>query len=143
MTTAIEMVNNELDTQRQRVTDAFTYWDEHSARMLPVLEAMEEHIIYMSPTSYDLNITVSGDYAVLLKCLRAFRSNGFMSREVPEKGQGSFSTYFRDRRDDGTDRSDAKFFFTFSSTQCRQVKVGTKMVQQDVYEIICDEEPQA
>jgi hypothetical protein len=32
-----------------------------------------------------------------------------------------------------------RIWLAFSSTVCRRVKIGTKTVEQDVYETVCDE----
>lgn len=79
--------------------------------------------------------SLSGDKHKLSAAVRALRTRGFKTEEEPpKKGQSTWTSVFsRHDIDDVT--------LSFSSTACRLVKVGTKqvMVDQPVYETVCDE----
>jgi hypothetical protein len=80
-----------------------------------------------------LTLNISGDKHKLAAVVRALRTRGYKTEEEPpKKGQSSWNPLFY--RDDSP-----TVYLTFTSTACRMVKVGTKMVEQAVYETVCDE----
>jgi len=86
-------------------------------------------IDYLGP-----NIYASGNKHDLAGCVRALRVNGFKSDSAPPgKHDSSWTAFFHNEEG-------AKVYFNFSSKVCRRVKVGTKMVEQDLYETVCDEQ---
>jgi len=90
-------------------------------------------ILRVSFDTDSIDIAVAGDYAVLKAIFHAFRTQGWepTSRPVEQK-LSSFSTHFE------KPGVDLRFWLSFSSTLCRRVKVGTKMVEQPVYETVCE-----
>lgn len=91
-------------------------------------------------SDFDIHFRVAGDKQKFLQLVRCHRRYGFKP-EMPAKGA---TTAFW--RINGRD-AQMGMYFSFSSTVCHRVKVGTKMVEQDVYETQCesfvpDEEPQ-
>lgn len=89
---------------------------------------------------FDLHFRVSGDKQKFLQLVRCHRRYGFKP-DMPEKG--ATSAFWRINGYD----AQMGMYFAFSSTVCHRVKVGTKMVEQDVYETRCesfvpDEDPQ-
>ena len=89
---------------------------------------------------YDLHLRVSGDKQKFLQLVRCHRRHGFKP-DMPAKG--ATSAFWRINPYDAP----MGMYFSFSSTVCHRVKVGTKMVEQDVFETHCesivpDEEPQ-
>lgn len=80
---------------------------------------------------FEIRFTATGDKQKFLQLVRCHRRHGFKP-DMPAKGATSafwivngFSEEFR-------------MWFQFSSTVCHRVKIGTKMVEQDVYETHCD-----
>jgi hypothetical protein len=107
--------------------------DAHGRLFDEVLRAMPTDAIYsVTPTSGSLDICVSGDKHTLAACVRAMRVRGFDGGRRPEAGATSHSTFYEHGRG-------AQIWFSFTSKACRQVKVGTKMVEQDVFETVCNE----
>lgn len=89
---------------------------------------------------YDLHLRVSGDKQKFLQLVRCHRRHGFKP-DMPAKG--ATAAFWRINAYD----AQMGMYFSFSSTVCQRVKVGTKMVEQGVYETHCesfvpDEEPQ-
>ena len=78
--------------------------------------------------------TVTGDKHAFLAFARAIRKHGFELPKI-EKGATGFTKYERLGEGD----NELTLYFTFTSSTCRRVKVGTKMVEQDVFETVCDE----
>lgn len=86
--------------------------------------------------SHDCNVYVSGDKLKLTAIVRIFRTCGFalVGDERPKPGDTSWSGYFKHPN------SEQKFYLHFTSTVCKRVKVGTKTVEQDIYETRCGDD---
>lgn len=82
------------------------------------------------PNSID--VTLTGDKHKFLALLRVLNRHGLKTPKI-EKGATGLSHFFYP---EGTELS---LYVVFSSTVCRRVKVGTKMVEQEIYETVCDE----
>lgn len=89
---------------------------------------------------FDMWFRVAGDKQKFLQIVRCHRRYGFKPN-MPEKGATTAFWRINDYSEQ------IGMYFSFSSTVCHRVKVGTKMVEQDVFETHCesiapDEEPQ-
>lgn len=82
-----------------------------------------------------INVTFTGDGARLTAVWRAFRTHGYNTEARPKKGDTTFYAFWHR---DGM----SKLFMHFSSSMCRRVQVGTKMVEQPIYETQCGELPE-
>lgn len=81
--------------------------------------------------TFDVQFRVAGDKQKFLQLVRCHRRHGF-SPTMPEKG--ATSAFWRINRDD----AEFPMWFAFTSTVCQRVKVGTRMVEQDVFETHCE-----
>lgn len=79
-----------------------------------------------------LDISVTGDFAVLKGAFGALRKAGYEPSDRPDKPEATFSTYFK--KPDG----EMKIWFHFSSTICTRKKIGTEMKEVPVYETVCE-----
>jgi hypothetical protein len=82
-------------------------------------------------SDFDLHFRVAGDKEKFLQLVRCHRRHGFKP-EMPAKG--ATSAFWRINEYG----ADFGLYFSFSSTVCHRVKVGTQMVEQDVYETHCE-----
>ena len=80
-------------------------------------------------------LTFAGGGDKLKAAWAALRRAGYNTESRPEKGDTAFNAFWRKE-------GYAAIFMMFSSTLCRRVKVGTKMVEQDVFETQCGELPE-
>lgn len=81
-----------------------------------------------------IDMNFAGDGDKFRAAWAALRRARFTPTSRPEKGASTFYTFF-----EFSGAGDyPKIWFSFSSTVCRRVKVGTKMVEQDVFETHCD-----
>ena len=118
---------SEIETRRERWLDIREYF-------LPLVRRFKGLEIEPTFDGRDINLSFSGDKAKLTSVIRILRTNGFdTDAEAPKANSNYWSAYFTDAEDSRT-----QFWISFSSTVCRMVKVGTKMVEQDVYEVQCD-----
>lgn len=83
----------------------------------------------------DINLTFTGDGSRLSEVWKALREAGYKPDNRPKKGDSTFYTHWRLE-------DCAIIWLNFSSSVCRRVKVGTKMVEQDVFEVQCGELPE-
>ena len=118
---------SEIETRRERWLDIREYF-------LPLVRRFKGLEIEPSFDGRDINLSFSGDKAKLTSVIRILRTNSFdTDAEAPKANSNYWSAYFTNAED-----SRIQFWISFSSTVCRMVKVGTKMVEQDVYEVQCD-----
>lgn len=83
----------------------------------------------------DINLSFTGDGTRLGLVWAVLRKNGYAPNCRPKKGESTFYTHWLK---DGA----ATFWMNFSSSVCRRVQVGTKTVEQPIYETQCDELPE-
>jgi predicted porin len=113
--------------------DRIQYIDKHGATFDRVLAAMPNGCVNSSHIYGGFAaIYTHGNAHVLAACIRALRTNGFSSTSKPEKNKAEFEASYRN--DNGL-----HIIFTFTSQVCRRVQIGTKLVEQPVYEIVCGE----
>lgn len=85
-------------------------------------------------------VSMTGDKEKLTQAFRIFRSTGMdFTGSRPKKGDSSWDAAFRHPS------QSVYVFFQFASSVCRRIKTGTKMVEQDVFEVQCGDisEPEA
>jgi hypothetical protein len=83
-------------------------------------------------SSGTLYVSMTGDKQKLTQAFRIFRTAGMeFSGDRPKKGDSSWSAVFKHQS------QTVYVFFQFTSSVCRRVKVGTKTVEQDIYETQC------
>jgi hypothetical protein len=103
----------------------------------PIVEEvslLDPYDMRIDSTSLDINIV--GDKQVLNRVFGILRRHGYEPLERPTENTASYMTWFSKEGCGG-------IWLNFSSTQCRRVKVGTKMVEQDVYDVVCNDDAPA
>lgn len=82
-----------------------------------------------------INLSFDGDSERLQRVWKELRIAGFKpGRQAPVEPASTFSTYWTHiEKDEGY----AEVWMYFSSSVCHMVQVGTKMVEQPVYEVQC------
>ena len=87
-----------------------------------------------------LDFSATGTKPKLLAGIKVLRRHGYkMSKGVPEKTDYFGAWCYYHDNDGNKDESRIDVYFSFSSTVCQRVKVGTRMVEEDIYEIQCGE----
>lgn len=82
----------------------------------------------------DINLTFTGDGERLRQVWSELRRNGYNCATHPKKGDTTFYGWWQQ---EGV----SQIWMNFSSSVCRRVQVGTKMVEQPIYETQCGELP--
>lgn len=134
-TQAIEPTEIELllDKDALALTERRARWARYRNELLPMVRAFQK----LNATFYfpdTLDVSIYGDKHTLAAAVRIFRTHGFSTAsEPPKKGDSTWSVFY------SKNDCDLRWWFRFSSSVCRRVKVGTRTVEQDVYETVCDE----
>lgn len=108
---------------------------EEFFRIANGLIVIQEYVLRFSFDVASLDIHVAGDHHVFKGMFSALRKLGYNCESRPkDKFMASWSCWWHyDEHDSHT-----KLWVSFSSTKCTRVKVGTKMVEQIIYETVCD-----
>lgn len=84
--------------------------------------------------SFDFNgyidVRFTGGRESLVRVWKLLRQNGYSCTSRPTEGSSHFGGFWYNGEH-------AKLYMNFSSSQCVRVKTGTKLVEQDVYEVQC------
>jgi hypothetical protein len=100
--------------------------------LLPILEKLgelgSEPIMYAEDVAY---ASMYGDVDKMVDAIRALKAAGFEPAEKPDRKSSSYCTYWR------KSECPVAVLFSFTSSVCRRVKVGTRTETVDVYEIEC------
>ena len=108
-------------------------WNSIKEFYRPIINAL--HRLGLEPSlGTDIDLNFAGDAHKLAAVVRILRVSGFSTKgERPKKGDVTWHAYF------AHPECDTKVWLYFTSSVCRRVKTGTKMVEQDVYETHCDD----
>jgi hypothetical protein len=83
--------------------------------------------------TYSANLTFSGTPENLNTFFKVMRGEGFTPTSRPSEAETNYSTSWTR----GEDEDKLRIWSFYYSTVCQRVQVGTKMVEQPVYEIRC------
>jgi hypothetical protein len=136
--TVLELESMDLGfIERQLVKEALAIaerretWAMYKDRMAPIVNAIRKLGGDVALTD-SLDIRLVGDARLLATAVRIMRTSGYScSGKKPVKGDTTWSAIF-------TSPPCISIWFSFSSSVCRRVQVGTQMVEQPVFETVCD-----
>lgn len=103
--------------------------------LFAALEEIEEVTLGMGTYADCVHLSFSGDVALLRKVWFILRQHGYQPSHRPtEEDRASFHTFWR--KDE-----QVAIWMSFSSSHCKLVKTGTRMVEEPVYEVHCGDNP--
>jgi hypothetical protein len=106
-------------------------WNSIKDFYRPIVNAL--HRLGIEPgLSTDVDVSFSGDAHKLATVVRILRTSGFTTESARPK-DGDTTWYARYTHPECA----TSVWLYFTSSVCKRVKVGTKMVEQDVYEVQC------
>ena len=86
-----------------------------------------------------LDLNFSGDKHTLQGIFAALRNAGYIPSSRPKDEKlVDFSCWWDKDGAPFDKKNQMRLWINFTSTSCKRVKVGTKMVEQDVYDIVCE-----
>lgn len=128
---------------RDRIKYLKTYLSKYIA-LLRELQKAKVNIVNVALAWKSVDISVAGDYEMLLRTMRVLRSQGLDAHKRPQEGEAMYYAYWTAKYDEDSDdyspfdkEDDMRVFFNFTSTQCQRVQVGTKLQEVPVYEVRC------
>lgn len=132
-------IANLIKAERERARKRLQYHRKNRKHFTPVIRGIEKAggLVRVELCSDDLTINISGTKDNLVGAWRVLRKNGFVfSGQRPASNVSYWTGWFRKNEPDAG--VEAAVYLSFSSTVCRRVKTGTKLVEQDVYETVCE-----
>ena len=104
----------------------------HFKRIAAALQTCEEYLVRINLDASSIDISISGDHHAMKGAWAALRKLGYECGNRPEGDKiTSWNGWFN--------KTDwPQIWFTFTSTKCTRKKVGTKMVETAVYEVVCE-----
>lgn len=129
----LDFINRQLIREQLELAERRETWNMHKGVLGPIVNALRKLGADVSfPNSID--VTLIGDAGVLAKSVRVLRTSGFTFNAAsrPKKGDTSWTQFFN------SERCPIRIFFRFSSSVCRRVPTGTKMVETPTFETVCD-----
>lgn len=119
----IDLAEQSLALQRKRLR-----WAESKAILTPIVKEFIKQGIEPNMRDNDLNIPLGGDAAKLKAATDVLVSAQFVTySDAPKPGETTWDGFFRNPA------SQINVWLTFTSSVCVRKKVGTKMVEQDVF----------
>ena len=127
----------ELASATEHHTNRLKFWLKHKELFQPILDELpQDSILSVCPTTYNLDISVTGNKDTFLAVWKVLRAAGYDHSKIVDEKFATWDGFFR-HDSENTDEF-PNIWVSFSSTICKRVKVGTKMEEVPVYEIQCD-----
>jgi hypothetical protein len=135
--TAMEKALDEVKAAKQRKKKVKKFTEDFSDEINRIQDGathLAEWLIDVTidTNSQSLDISYAGDKHVLKSIFSTYRKLGYKTTKRPAENVTEFTSYW------SHPDSDMRIWLKFTSTVCKRVKTGTKMVQQDVYETVCE-----
>jgi hypothetical protein len=104
--------------------------------MQNILDKLESGGVSVNCVSLDfvnscIDIHSAGTAGDLAKIFRVLKKAGWDGPKAEEKS-ASYSGFWK------ADDADWQIWVSFTSTMCKRVQVGTKLVEQPIYEVVCE-----
>lgn len=121
----------------QKVSKALKEFKITLSGVSPLFRTFEEMDIDLQfiPNGGYIAFSFTGDGERLAAVWKELRRNGYKNDCRPKKGDTTFYAFWHRE-------GYANLFMNFSSSLCKRVQVGTKMVEQPIYETQCGELPE-
>lgn len=137
----VRMILDGIRDVEKTATDTRGYYTTHYEDIVAFMDELEARGIRCIDVRVDamsLNVHVVGGQNEYEELVRAGSAKGLRRIKIPD---GKFSTDYGYMTANGEFPNGKEFaiWYNFSSVQCRRVKIGTRMVEQDVYEVQCAE----
>lgn len=132
----IDKITDKLEHDIVAAKNRLANWENNREEILPIIESLAplEVDAEMCAWNSQVNLTVIGGKAKLVDVFRILRTAGYKcSDDRPRANDSSwYGTFAKEGRA-------LSFWVRFTSSVCVMVKVGTKTIEEDVYEVRCGE----
>jgi hypothetical protein len=136
--------NNQLDVESEnpidlqlvedklRLAKKQMMWNASRSVLDPCVQAFTKLGLDLHLETDYINLSVTGDAKRLGEVVRILRIGGFNTAAArPKIGDTSWCAFWKN------ELCPVKFFLNFTSSVCRRIKVGTRLVEEDVFETKC------
>ena len=125
----VDFILPKIKEKHDKIVDRAQNWIAGKDQVLPVLLAFQALGGNISVDGdCDIIVGIAGDKDCFINCWKLWRSCG-VRLDTPPPGATSVNQLLT--------AFGIKFYFCFSSTVCKRVQVGTKMVETPVFETQC------
>lgn len=132
MSTLLEQVEKSISSLETAAEDIRDYYKTHELQIIALLANVESlPVLRASIDTTSVDLSIAGDKKVLKQTWNKLRTMGYETSDVPQEDSTGFSCWWY-KEDEPT------IWLNFSSTVCKQVKVGTKTQEVDIYEVQCE-----
>jgi hypothetical protein len=116
----------------KRSTDMLIWWGENEHNYAPLVKQFQAAGFDVKLSQTGVDVAGSGGKDKIVAAFRIMRAHGFDREQRPGPNETYYSGFF-------THPHLKSIWFSFSSTVCQRVKVGTEMREVDLYEVRCGE----
>lgn len=127
-------ITDEMRRQIEERRDILVWWGMNHARYDDMVKELRDADFEAKLSTTGIDVSGTGDKEKLIKAFRIFRRYGYVPSSRPEAKATYFSTYFAPERYEEGLKS---VWFSFASTVCQRVQVGTELREVPVYEVQC------
>ena len=132
----IKAAKRELKEKKTNLRKVREFIEEFSLEIKRIEKGMLNVLEWQVSSGIDIHskcidLSHSGDKLVLDGMFRALRKLGYEPDKRPETNASYFTTFWN------RPGTTLRIYTRFSSTVCKRVKIGTKMVEQDIFETRC------
>lgn len=130
----LQQLKERLVSESEALTKQASWYHSNKAEIGRVAQGLSKiNVQNATVVGLCVDLSIAGDKHTLNAIFAAFRKLGYEPTDRPgDKPSASFSCHWEHPTED------ARFWLYFSSTQCTRIKTGTKMVEQVVYETVCE-----
>ena len=126
------MIDVHLAEQALALSKKRLLWVQHKALLTPIIKELTHQGIEPNFTGDDIILSFTGDALKLRHAMEVLVAAHFTTTaDKPKPGDTMWYAFF------SHSACRIKLFVNFSSSVCIRKKIGTKLVEQDVYETIC------
>lgn len=111
-------------------TETLVWWSQNEASYADLIAKVEKLGYEVRLTSTGVDISGTGDKQMLVGAFRVLRAECFTPTRRPGAKDTYFSAFFHHE-------ALKSVWFSFSSTICHRVQVGTEMKEVPVYDVVC------
>ena len=128
---SVKKIREDIEAEKSRLLDLI---DSNAAQFESVIRSFDKLSVMRVAVDGDtLDVNFTGDRFALQAAWGNLRRLGFNTTSKAESGKSGYNGFW------DHEESDARLWISFTSSKCRTVQIGTKMVEQPIYETVCDE----
>lgn len=133
-----KIINAKILREQTNHTLFETYIEEVQHEIKELARTLEPLAEWVMDIAFDgtssIDVSVSGNKHAFNGVWKALRQDGWEPNQRPDGDKiSSFTTFFN------KEDTKIRIWFSYSSTVCKRVKVGTEMVERPVYETVCED----